>query len=91
MSLAVSGIPGVSQNYHNLSHHGEAPQKLKELAIVEAEYLKLYGDFLLKPKAIRICWTARWCCWRRAKKLGRTRSRTQHCSCGRTTSDISAT
>ena len=50
MSLAVSGIPGVSQNYHNLSHHGEAPQKLKELAIVEAEYLKLYGDFLLKLK-----------------------------------------
>lgn len=46
----VPVIPGVSQNYHNLSHHGEDPQKLKELALVEAEYLKLFGDFLRKLK-----------------------------------------
>jgi len=48
----VEGIAdtSITETYHNLSHHGEAPQKLKELAIVEAEYLKLYGDFLLKLK-----------------------------------------
>lgn len=46
----VPVIPGVSQNYHNLSHHGQDPQKLKELAIVEGEYVKMFGDFLRKLK-----------------------------------------
>jgi hypothetical protein len=49
-SSLVPVIPGVSENYHNLSHHGQDPEKLKQLAIVEAEYLKLYGDFLRRLK-----------------------------------------
>lgn len=49
----VPVLPGVSQNYHNLSHHGQDPQKLKELAIVEGEYLKLFGEFLRKLKATK--------------------------------------
>ncbi|MGZ0171231.1 MAG: DUF1552 domain-containing protein [Planctomycetales bacterium] len=49
-SSLVPVLPGVSQNYHNLSHHGQDPEKLKQLGIVEAEYLKLYGDFLRKLK-----------------------------------------
>ena len=39
-------LPGVSQNYHNLSHHGRDPEKLRQLAIVESEYVKLLGDFI---------------------------------------------
>jgi hypothetical protein len=49
-SSLVPVLPGVSQNYHNLSHHGQDPEKLKQLAIVEAEYLKLYGEFLRRLK-----------------------------------------
>jgi len=46
----VPVLPGVSQNYHNLSHHGQDPEKLKQLAIVESEYVKLFGDFLRRLK-----------------------------------------
>jgi hypothetical protein len=49
----VPVIPGVSQNYHNLSHHGQDPEKLKQLAIVESEYVKLFGDFLRRLKESR--------------------------------------
>ncbi len=42
----VPVLPGVSQNYHNLSHHGQDPEKLKQLAIVESEYVKRFGNFL---------------------------------------------
>lgn len=49
-SSQVPVLPGVSQNYHDLSHHGKDPEKLKQLAIVEGEHLKLYGDFLRKLK-----------------------------------------
>ncbi len=46
----VPVLPGVSQNYHNLSHHGQDPEKLKQLAIVEAQYVELYGNFLRRLK-----------------------------------------
>jgi hypothetical protein len=49
-SSQVPVLPGVSQNYHDLSHHGQDPEKLKQLGIIEAEHLKLYGDFLRKLK-----------------------------------------
>lgn len=49
-STQVPALPGVSQNYHDLSHHGQDPEKLKQLGIVEGEHLKLYGDFLRKLK-----------------------------------------
>ncbi len=46
----VPVLQGVSQEYHNLSHHGKDPDKLKQLAIVESEYIKLFGDFLRRLK-----------------------------------------
>lgn len=49
-SSQVPVLPGVSQNYHDLSHHGKDPEKLKQLAIIEAEHLKLYGDFIRRLK-----------------------------------------
>ena len=51
-SIVQPAIQGVSQNYHNLSHHGQDEEKLKQLALVEAEYLKLFGDFLRRLKLI---------------------------------------
>jgi hypothetical protein len=52
-SVYVPVLPGVSQNYHNLSHHGQDPEKLKQLAIVESEYIKLFGDFLRRLKGTK--------------------------------------
>ncbi len=46
----VPPIPGVSFDHHNLSHHGQDPDKLKQLAIVEIETLKLLGALLTKLK-----------------------------------------
>ena len=49
-SNAVANLPGVSMNYHDLSHHGQDPEKLKQLAIVEAEHVKVFGDFVRRLK-----------------------------------------
>jgi len=46
----VPPIPGVSDGHHNLSHHGQDPNKLAQLKIVETEKLKLLGEFLGKLK-----------------------------------------
>lgn len=45
-SNAVATLPGISMNYHDLSHHGQDPEKLKQLAIIESEHLKAFGDFI---------------------------------------------
>jgi hypothetical protein len=50
-SNAVASLPGITMNYHDLSHHGQDPEKLKQLAIIESSHLKLFGDFLTKLKA----------------------------------------
>ncbi|MFG0334664.1 MAG: DUF1552 domain-containing protein [Maioricimonas sp. JB049] len=42
----VVPIPGVEEGYHSLSHHGRDEEKLDQLAIVEAEIIKAWGDFL---------------------------------------------
>jgi hypothetical protein len=46
----VPPIPGVSFDHHNLSHHGQDPEKLKQLAIVETEMFKLLRDLFAKLK-----------------------------------------
>jgi hypothetical protein len=46
----VPPIPGVSFDHHNLSHHGQDPEKLKQLAIVESETLKLLRALLANLK-----------------------------------------
>jgi hypothetical protein len=44
----VPTIRGVDIDYHNLSHHGKDPTKLAQLAIVESEVMKAFGNFLKK-------------------------------------------
>jgi hypothetical protein len=46
----VPPIPGVALGHHDLSHHGQAPDKLKQLQKVEIEKLKLLHDLLAKLK-----------------------------------------
>jgi hypothetical protein len=48
---AVPKIPGVSQDYHNLSHHGKDPAKIEELGIIERAQLARFGEFLGKLRA----------------------------------------
>jgi hypothetical protein len=50
---AVPVIPGVSQDWHNLSHHGQDPAKLAELKIIEIQQMQLFGELLTKLKATR--------------------------------------
>ena len=52
-SSYVPLLPGVSMGYHNLSHHGKDPEKLEQLAIVESEHVKAFGDFLRRLKATK--------------------------------------
>ena len=49
-SNSVAALPGVSMNYHDLSHHGRDTEKLKQLAIVESAHVKIFGDFLRRLK-----------------------------------------
>jgi hypothetical protein len=45
-SGGVVPVKGVNQGYHNLSHHGRNKEKLDQLALVETEIVKAWGDFL---------------------------------------------
>ncbi|NBT14140.1 MAG: DUF1552 domain-containing protein [Planctomycetia bacterium] len=42
----VLPIKGVDEGYHSLSHHGRDEEKLAQLALVETEIVKAWGDFL---------------------------------------------
>jgi hypothetical protein len=44
----VAPIPGVSIGLHDLSHHGQDPEKLRQLALVEAAEMQALGEFLTK-------------------------------------------
>lgn len=37
-------------NYHDLSHHGQDPEKLKQLGIIEAAHIKAFGELLTRLK-----------------------------------------
>lgn len=50
---AVPVIPGVTQDWHNLSHHGQDPAKLAELKVVELQQMKLFRELLAKLKGTR--------------------------------------
>ncbi len=43
---AVPPLAGVTQDYHNLSHHGQDPERLAELKIIELAQLQLFAEFL---------------------------------------------
>ncbi|MEZ6123932.1 MAG: DUF1552 domain-containing protein [Planctomycetaceae bacterium] len=45
-SGGVVPIEGVDEGYHTLSHHGMDEEKLEQLALVEAEIIKTWGQFL---------------------------------------------
>jgi len=45
-SGGVVPIAGVEEGYHNLSHHGLDEEKLAQLALVETEIVRAWGDFL---------------------------------------------
>ena len=46
----VPPIPGVSLGHHDLSHHGQDPQKIAQLRTVEIEKLKTVNELLRKLK-----------------------------------------
>ena len=45
-SGGVLPIEGVEEGYHSLSHHGQDEMKLEQLALVESEIVRAWGDFL---------------------------------------------
>ena len=47
---AVPVIAGVTQDWHNLSHHGQDPAKLAELRVIEVQQMRLFGELLTKLK-----------------------------------------
>ncbi len=49
---AVPEIPGVSQDWHNLSHHGQDPAKIDELKIIELAEFRAFAGFLARLKAV---------------------------------------
>ncbi len=47
---AVPEIAGVSHDWHNLSHHGQDPEKIDELKVIEAAEFAAFAAFLGKLK-----------------------------------------
>jgi hypothetical protein len=50
---SVPPIPGVSLGHHDLSHHGQDPNKIEQLRKVELEKMKALRDLLSKLKAAK--------------------------------------
>jgi hypothetical protein len=49
---AVPTIPGVQNDWHNLSHHGKDPAKIEELRVIEEAELAAFNDFLSRLKGV---------------------------------------
>ena len=49
----VPPVPGVNMDHHNLSHHGQDPEKIKQLELIEKAKLTAYAKLIgsLKGKA----------------------------------------
>jgi hypothetical protein len=52
---AIEGLPDVTINdgYHNLSHHGQAPDKLTQLRNLDEYHMKLLGKLFSELKAVK--------------------------------------
>lgn len=50
---SVPTIPGVSQDWHQLSHHGQDEKKIDELKIIEMAEFQAFHDFLARLKGIQ--------------------------------------
>lgn len=44
--FVVPKIQGVTSEHHNLSHHGQDPEKINQLKIIETEIVKSFADLL---------------------------------------------
>jgi hypothetical protein len=51
-SGGVVPIEGVEEGYHSLSHHGQDEEKLAQLALVEEEIVRAWGDFLRELNSV---------------------------------------
>ncbi|MDZ4851069.1 MAG: DUF1552 domain-containing protein [Pirellulaceae bacterium] len=49
----VPTIPGVKNDWHNLSHHGKDPEKIDELKLIEEAEFEVFAQFLKKLDAIQ--------------------------------------
>jgi hypothetical protein len=49
---AVPTIQGVSNDWHNLSHHGKDPAKIDELKVIEEAEFAAFNDFLTRLGSI---------------------------------------
>lgn len=49
---SVPLIPGVSSDWHNLSHHGKDPTKIDELKIIEEAEFVAFNEFLTKLRSV---------------------------------------
>lgn len=49
---SVPVIPGVSSDWHGLSHHGKDPEKIEELKIIEEAEFTAFGEFLARLKSV---------------------------------------
>lgn len=49
---AVPTIPGVSNDWHNLSHHGKDEAKIEELKVIEEAEFAAFNDFLTRLTSI---------------------------------------
>lgn len=47
----VPPVPGVTVDHHNLSHHGQDSEKIRQLKLIEQEEIKVFRDFLTRLKA----------------------------------------
>ena len=50
MHNKIIEIDGISDGYHGITHHGNRPEKLRQLRIIDAFYIEQMARFLLKLK-----------------------------------------
>lgn len=53
MNAVPDNIPGVETDWHNLSHHGKDPEKLKELKLLETAEFGALNNFLNKVSSVK--------------------------------------
>lgn len=49
----VPPIDGVEEGYHTVSHHGQNPKKIEQLAMIETEHMRAFGALLSKLQQTR--------------------------------------
>ena len=49
-----SGLAGVTKGYHDLTHHGKDPEKLRQLEIIELFYSRQLARFLESLKNLQV-------------------------------------